>query len=301
MASRRYASRAIFGLVVSFAAGLIVFQTLRSLARADDAADDAAKQEALERKERYTKWMRTYSEGTKIKVPEKNEAGTDGDHLAELVPAPVFRYSDEERAIPDATLWIWTTNARPIALQKVEGNNHGGGQGWTICFTSLSEGLINAEWPTGRKYSSTKPGLTFRPIPEAEVPADNARARVAQIRTLKDRFTGRLAVNADGTGGSETRTIAKPLFEYADPKTKLRLGAIFGMSATGTNPDLLLLIEARRDADGKGRWEYATARMTSTAVRVRLDDGEVWAEPAVDNAKSVSENWLFYFLRRDFK
>src|SRR5579872_4068268 len=78
MASRRYASRAIFGLVVSFAAGLIVFQTLRSLARADDAADDAAKQEALERKERYTKWMRTYSEGTKIKVPEKNEAGTDG-------------------------------------------------------------------------------------------------------------------------------------------------------------------------------------------------------------------------------
>jgi hypothetical protein len=223
----------------------------------------------------------------------------DEEQLAELVPNPVFRYSDEERAIPDATLWVWTRDGRPVAFQKIEGNNHGGGQAWTICFASLSEGLIRVDWMMSRKYAARKPGVTFNPIPRAEAPADNFRARTAQLKALKERFTGRLNVNNDGTGGAETRTMPKPLFEYADPETKLPLGAIFGMTSTGTNPDLLLLIEARRDDDGKPRWEYAHARMTSNSVRVRLDDVDVWAEEGVSSA--AFENWIFYFLRRDFR
>ena len=66
--------------------------------------------------------------------------------------------------------------------------------------------------------------------------------------------------------------MAKSIFEYSDPQSKLPLRAIFGMTSTGTTPDLLLLIEARRDVDGKLRWEYAHARMTSNSLRVRLDD-----------------------------
>jgi len=99
--------------------------------------------------------------------------------------------------------------------------------------------------------------------------------------------------------GAETRTMPKPLFEYKDPLTKLPLGAIFGMSSTGTNPDLLLLIEARRDGEGKLRWEYAHARMTSASVRMRLDETEIWSEKSVSSADF--DNWLFYFLRRDFR
>jgi hypothetical protein len=265
-------------------------------ARADDAEDDAEKQEAQARKERYTNWMRMYAEGTKISLPQKDE---DEEQFAELVPHPVFRYSDEERAIPDATLWVWTRDARPVAFQKVEGNNHGGGQAWTICFASLSEGLINVRWPGGREYAARKPGVTFQPLPRAVAPGATARTRIAQLKTLKERFSGRLNVNGDGTGGAETRTMAKPIFEYLDPESKLPLGAIFGMSSTGTNPDLLILIEARADSDGKLRWEYAHARMTSNSVRVRLDNEEIWAEESVSSA--AFENWIFYFLRRDFR
>jgi hypothetical protein len=265
-------------------------------ARADDPEGDAEKQEAQARKERYTNWMRTYAEGTKIRLPG---TGEDDEQFAEMVPHPVFRYSDEQRAIPDATLWVWIRDARPVAFQKVEGNNHGSGQMWTICFASLSEGLVKVRWPGGREYAARKPGLTFKPLPRAETPAATARARTAQLKALKDCFTGRLNVNGDGTGGAETRTIAKPIFEYLDPETKLPVGAIFGMTSTGTNPDLLLLIEARKDGDGKLRWEYAHARMTSNSVRVRLDNEEIWAEDSVSSA--AFENWIFYFLRRDFR
>lgn len=140
--------------------------------------------------------------------------------------------------------------------------------------------------------------MKFAPVPAAEAPAGNPRLRTLQLKALKDRFAGRLSVNDDGSGGAETRTIPKPLYEYTDPQTKLPIGAIYGMTSTGTNPDLLLLIEARPDSNGKLRWEYAYARMTSNSVRVRLDDTEVWAEKSV--ASGEFENWTFFFLRREF-
>ena len=121
-----------------------------------------------------------------------------------------------------------------------------------------------------------------------------------QLKALKDRFTGRLAVDPTGKGGSETRTIAKPIFEYSDPETKLPLGAVFGLSSTGTNPDLLLLIEARRDREGGLRWEYAHARMTDVSLVMRLDDVEVWSEPLISLKSPVYDNWAVLFLDRDF-
>jgi len=266
--------------------------------RADDSDEDADKQAAQARKERFTNYMRDYAESTAIRLTDGNG---DPEQAVKLVPKPVFRYSDEERFIPDATLWVWTRDARPVAFQKVEGNNHGGGQMWTICFASLSEGLLNVRWPLARpqrEYAARTPGVTFEPIPKVDPPAETARKRTMQLRALKDRFSGRLGVNDQGKGGAATRTMATPIFEYADSESKLPLGAIFGLSSTGTNPDLLLLIEARRDGEGKWRWEHAHARMTSASVRMRLDEDEIWAE---GNATAGAlDNWTFYFLGRDF-
>jgi hypothetical protein len=281
-------------VVVLVWCGLIATSSIR----ADDADENADKQAGQARKERFTNYMRDFAESTAIRLAAVNG---EPEQTAKLVPNPVFRYSDEERFIPDATLWVWTRDARPVAFQKVEGNNHGGGQMWTICFASLSEGLLNVRWPLARpprEYTARTPGVTFEPIPKADPPAETARKRTAQLRALKDRFSGRLGVNDQGKGGAETRTMAKPIFEYADPESKLPMGAIFGLSSTGTNPDLLLLIEARRDEAGAWRWEYAHARMTSASLRVRLDDDEVWAEG--NATPGALDNWIYYFLSRDF-
>jgi hypothetical protein len=280
---------------------LIIFGALisggRSGARAADAEDDSEKQAAQARKELFTNWMRNFAESTVIRLAAENN---QPELTAKLNPNPVFRYSDEERLIPDATLWVWERDGRPVAFQKVEGNNQGSPK-WTICFASLCEGLLKVQWTTiRREYAARTPGVTFKPIPKADPPPESARARTVQLRALKDRFSGRLGVNDEGQGGAETRTVSKPLFEYADPESKLPMGAIFGMSSTGTNPDLLLLIEARRDGEGPWRWEYATARMTSASVRIRLDDDEIRAEGFAPIQNAVFDNWTFYFLSRDF-
>lgn len=258
-------------------------------------ADDISQEKAQARKERYTNWMTKYAEGTQIELVD---AGGADRQAIEFVAKPVFRYSDEQRAIPDATLWVWTSQGSPVALQKVEGNNHGGGQMWTICFASLSEGLLTVEWPGGRRYAAKTPGIKYKPIPQAEAPAESSRQRALQLKSLKERFSGELGFDGEGKNGAETRTMPKPIYEYADPESKLPRGAIFGMTSTGTNPDLLLIIEARPDADGKLLWQYAHARMTSNSLRVRLDNEDVWGESGVSSA--AFENWIFYFLPREF-
>lgn len=151
MRSRRLANRVRFHVIAVVAAGALLFGPPVQTTHAEE---DAEKLAAEARRDRYTNWMRTYAEGTNITLPADDRRNAQ---KAELVPNPVFRYSDEQRAIPDATLWVWTRNARPVAFQKVEGNNHGGGQGWTICFASLSEQLVHVRWPANREFSAASP------------------------------------------------------------------------------------------------------------------------------------------------
>jgi hypothetical protein len=296
---------AITVLSLSAFAPSVEFRILRgteSKACAGEAEGDAAKKLALERKERYSKWMRTYAEGTEVELKGGDADNNSDRKVAALVPNPVLRYSDEEHRIPDATLWVWTSEGRPVAFQKVEGNDHGGGQQWTICFTSLSEGMVNVKWPTGPSFASRNPGVAFRPIPDAEIPSDSARLRTGQIKMLKEQFSAGFGFKADGKGGpagwGEARILSKPLFEYSDPKAKMPWGAVFGMSSTGTNPAALLLIEARPGAAGKLQWHYALARMTVISVRASFNDVEIWSEPAGNNLESG--RWTYFFLPREF-
>lgn len=255
------------------------------------AEDPPSKDVAEVRKKQLREWMQNYAETTEIRIVVKDER-----EKAELVPQPVFRYSDDEREIPDATLWVWTRNARPAAFQKVEVNSWRDTRQWTVCFASLSENLLEVNFPQERKYKSKVPGVEFRPIPEAEPPSDKARQRTSQIKSLKERFTGTIA--SDGTRPVSFRAMPRPIFEYSDPDSKLPLGAIFGLTSTGTNPDILLIVELRKDDSDTLRWEYALARMTSVAFKVKLDDHVVWEGPGVPR-DPPPDNWLYFFLPRD--
>jgi hypothetical protein len=263
-----------------------------------DQDDEIQKEEAKKRKERYTNWMRDYSKDTTVQV---KMPGEDEESTAELASTPVFRYSSQTIA-DDATLWLWTRDARPVALQKVEVNNYGGGRQWTICFGSVSEGLVTARWPGTRRYAATQPGVTYRPIPGAAAPSDRAKTRTAQLKTLKGRFSGLIDFTADGKGGTEMTAITTPLYEYADKDSKLPLGAIFSMvhGKGNLNPGFLLILEARPIGAGKWRWEYGSVRLGTGQVLLRLDDVEVWRQGPAGRDR-IFDNWTYYFMPREFE
>lgn len=278
-------------LALSLTAGL-----LGTLSRADGKPADT---EATSHNEALLKWMQTYSEGTTVRV-----GGGEDAVEAEMVERPVFRYSDPQRFIPDATLWVWSHEGRPVAFQKVEVDARPGVKQWTICFASLSEGLLDVEWPAQperRTYHATAPGVRFKPIPEAREPASSAPLRSIQMKRLTARFEGRLDLWEGGT--SRIRVIPRPIFEYRDAATDLPVGAIFGLTSTGTNPDVLLLVEVRENADGQLQWEYACTRMTTAGLELLLDDEAVQktSRAAVYGNVNAFDNWIFHFLPRQLE
>jgi hypothetical protein len=205
---------------------------------------------------------------------------------------PVFRYSDEEREIFDATLWLWTDEGRPIALQKEEAAASLGEPKWTVCFASFASGEVDARWPRGGfGFRTTAPGCDFRAIPDGPEPAKQPRLIQSQIRQLSKRFAATL--HYEGRGKSVSRLLARPIHEYSAEKQGVLAGAIFGFAAHGTNPDGYLQIELRRTTSGR-EWVYGCARMTIYGIDVSLDDKRVWTCEDVTPVPGYFERWCFF-------
>ena len=236
--------------------------------------------------------MRTIAQGTRVEFISEQEP-------LDLLDKPVFRYDDQPRGFVDATMWTWTHNGRPIALQKVEATIaiDTGLPRWGFCFTSLAEQTIRTEWKHGLKYQSREPGVTFKPVPGAAAVADRATARKRQLRDVARNFSARILINPRNNTTQEMRLLTTPLYEY-DGADKLPKGAVFGFSTNGTNPDLVIVTEAR-EVEGKLAWHYAPARMTTGGLTVKYGDEVVWeaefSEPGVSNYPT----WTSFSMRRE--
>lgn len=231
--------------------------------------------------------MQERVEGVHVAVVEDS-----GPREVERIEHPVFRYSDEEREIFDATLWLWTDAGRPVALQKDEAAASEGVPKWTVCFASFAPEQVDVRWPRGGYgFTTTAPGCVFRPIPNGPKPAASERLVRTQLKQLAKRFGA--VCSYEGRGQSVARQLAKPIHEYSSEKHGVLAGAIFGFASYGTNPDGYLLLELRKSSSGT-EWVYGCARMTIFAVEVSLDDKPVWKCEGIPPAPSYFDNWTFF-------
>src|SRR5207253_1997636 len=112
-------------------------------------------------------------------------------------------------------------------------------------------------------------------LPDAAPPAATPTARLVQLRRLAQEFGGH-SIDRDGKRW-ELRLLPAPLYRYPAAKTGVIDGALFAlMSSAGTDPEVLLLIEAREEKD-KVRWEYACGRFSDWELRVQRKEKEVYA------------------------
>ncbi len=207
----------------------------------------------------------------------------------QLVEAPVFRYSDELRHIEDAGLWLWTSSGRPFAAMKVEHYQAGiHPRPWLYCFASLSSGLVTAEWEGDRTFQAKKPGVTWKPIDDT--PATTRPARLVQMREIARRFAAELQEPNATKDIHQMRLLTRPLYRYDDGLADAADGAVFGFTGTGTNPDLLLLLDLSRD----GGWQFGVAGMTAAGVTVRLKDNVVWQISDAAGKGHVFDNWTYF-------
>lgn len=263
-------------------------QAGRDPAGSEQAAGDAeGKQERTRRLEKF----RRLAESTNVwqlrgaeKVPAK------------LVGEPVLRFDSQFHRVIDATVWLYGTKGRPVAVQEVECYRRPDAPEYFYCLVSLCDGLIEARWPGEREWSSTKPGVEMRELPKGPKPASTETARMRQMKEMVRRFT---ATRIDvGDIREEGRVLSQHIHRYHDPEAGLQDGAIFVFVANGTAPDLFLLIELHGPDLARATWHYGMHRTTTGELHLRLDGNEVWSVPLQSNpGRDVYDTWLFFFTR----
>jgi hypothetical protein len=233
---------------------------------------------------------RARAEGIEVRV-----AVGDRATKANVQPTPLMRYTDVPRQIEMATLWVWHEDGRPVALGKVEAYRRTEGTKWLYCFASASAGLVDAEWPDGRRFQARKPGVEWAAI-DGPAPQGTAAGRLRQLKELFGRFSA-TANDEPSRTSDELRPLARPLHEYSSPKQGVTQGVLCGFAANGTNPDVIVALEAVGAADGKGApksWRYGVIRMTTSGVSVRLDKAEVFTRKYVNSPEDRDE-WTHFW------
>jgi hypothetical protein len=143
-------------------------------------------------------------------------------------------------------------------------------------------------------FNATRPGLEWKPIPKAPAPADAPSGRDRQARRLAERFS---ADEVDRRKArSHLRLLTTPLHRYdTSDSPASRGGALFAFCQQ-TDPQLLLLIEARKSGAGY-RWEYAVAGFSNMDLYFHLDGREVWRDaPAFSSGIGIHTGGRVRFI-----
>ena len=224
----------------------------------------------------------------KVTVGERSTKAT-------IHPDPLMKYADAPRQIEMATLWVWHDDGRPVALGKVEAYGRKEGTKWLYCFASASPELVEGKWPDGRRFQARKAGIEWAAL-KGPAPQETAAGRLRQMKELFQRFS--VTTRNDGLKTSdELRPLARPLHEYSAPKQGIVQGILCGFAANGTNPDVIVALEAVGAADGKDgpkSWRYGVIGMTTSGISVKLDKDEVFTRPYV-NTTEDRDNWTHFW------
>jgi hypothetical protein len=214
---------------------------------------------------------------------------------AKVCPNPLMKYTDVPRLIEMATLWVWQDEDCPVALGKVEAYRRPGGPKWLYCFTSTSTGLVRATWPDDRRFEARKPGIEWAAL-DAPAPQETAAGRRRQMKELFHRFSATTRDDVLKTS-DELRPLARPLHEYSAPGKGVLQGMLCGFAANGTNPDVIVLLEAVGPAESKPgpkSWRYAVVGMTAGGVSVKIDKVEIFTRPYVRSPGDL-DTWTYFW------
>lgn len=191
-----------------------------------------------------------------------------------LTSNPVLHWANPAANGEDGAVFVWLNAGRPEVIGTFFTYRRASTGEIVLKHSlhSLTSHSIAADYQGRRVWSPKAPGVEFRPVPEAPAPAETARLRLLQMKSLSKEFSGKL-VDLRGQP-SALRLLPQPLVRYEPTGTAVRDGAIFAL-AEGTDPQSLVLIEAR-NTKGAPRWEYAFARFHFASLWGFHRDQEVW-------------------------
>lgn len=200
-----------------------------------------------------------------------------------LDPSPLLHWDNPARTAEDGAVFVWLKDGRPevigsiftYKIQTVRRKHE---------FHSLSTSPLTAEFKGKVAWKPRQAGVQFQQFPDAPVPADNARLRLVQMKALARDFSATIK-SLEGEP-SELRLLPQPLYRYEPKGGDVLDGSLFSI-ALGTDPEVFLLIEARREKPNDDwRWQYALVRFNYGDLTASFRGKSVWhvaADPEQTN------------------
>jgi hypothetical protein len=208
-----------------------------------------------------------------------------------LRTAPVLRWSQPVRGGDDGAVYVWLDRGRPAIIGAIFAWPRNDGLRVVVHeMHALTSTAMQAAYKKSEVWALEKPALEYKRVSGAAAPAASPAQRLAQIRTLGRDFTAN-SIDRDDREW-ELRLLAQPLYRYElKDHPELVDGAILAF-VQGTDPEVLLILEARRDGD-KSYWQYALARFSDFRLFVKFNGAEVWRVPK----STFADNQAPYFVR----
>jgi hypothetical protein len=194
----------------------------------------------------------------------------DAEQPAQTLTA--LRWANNTRGSEDGVTLLYVYGGRPLAAACV----YPWGMRLEHDFESISREKFVARYKGQVVWQPQAPGVVFADIPDAPAPEATRPQRLRQIKSLAERFQATLlGWKVDNSDREELRLLSRPLYRY-DPEQEGDVidGAVLAF-VMGTDPEVLLLIEAVQHA-GAVKWQYAFARRTSGELEGRLQGAVVW-------------------------
>lgn len=202
--------------------------------------------------------------------PEGNPAGP-----FTMLPQAVFRHSQPVRGDDIGAVYLWVdADQRPAVIGTTFAYTIDADRRMVVHeFHSLASGPLLSEWRGETRWQPKKAGLDWNLVPNAPLVDANPTVRSRQVRDIARRFSANSIDEKEGRW--ELRLIAKPIHQFEIEKpNSVWCGSLFVL-CQGTDPELVLAIEAQK-ADSGYIWHYGAASFTDYGLSLQLDNKEVW-------------------------
>jgi hypothetical protein len=202
---------------------------------------------------------------------------------AKRIEKPLLYYGDPTRANDRGSVWGWGEKGRPVVLielyQNVDNRTR-----WVFAVCNTSGGKVRASRGGEAWWRENASATELKDVPGAAAPAADAVQRQRQLKQLAGKFTGHEFWDPDNSR-FELRRLERPLHTYSDADAGILDGALYTL-ANGTNPEIMLFVEARANKDGaKPVWQFAVGRLAHAELHLAYDDKEVFEAARADRAR----------------
>jgi hypothetical protein len=167
---------------------------------------------------------------------------------------------------------------------------------WVYAICNTSGKKVRARRGGEPWWGENDSASELKDVPASLVPPADPAQRQRQLKALAQRFTGHQFWDPDNSR-YELRRLERPLHTYRDDAGGVFDGSLYTL-ANGTNPEILLFVEARvHPTEGsKAVWQYAVGRLAHAELHLEYDGKEVFQAPRGNRVSGRDKPYWLGFI-----